>query len=40
VPAITGLHQQGAKDTYVYFTNHFRGKAAKNTLTLGCLLQC
>ena len=39
VLAINSLHQQGAKDTYVYFNNHFRGKAAKNALTLGQLLQ-
>ena len=39
VPAITGLKKQGAKDTYVYFNNHFRGKAARNALTLGQLLQ-
>lgn len=39
VPAITGLKKQGAKDTYVYFNNHFRGKAAKKALTLGQLLQ-
>ena len=39
VPAITGLHQQGAKDAYVYFNNNFRGKEAKNALTLGRLLQ-
>lgn len=39
VPVIAGLNKQGAKDTYVYFNNHYRGKAAKNALTLGQLLQ-
>jgi uncharacterized protein YecE (DUF72 family) len=29
VPVIAGLNQKGAKDIYVYFNNHYRGKAAK-----------
>ncbi|MDI3461946.1 MAG: hypothetical protein OJF50_000767 [Nitrospira sp.] len=39
VPVIASLNTQGAKDTYMYFNNHFRGKAAKNALTLGQHLQ-
>jgi uncharacterized protein YecE (DUF72 family) len=38
VPVIAGLNKKGAKDTYVYFNNHYRGKAAQNALTLGNLL--
>ncbi|HET7057086.1 MAG TPA: DUF72 domain-containing protein [Nitrospiraceae bacterium] len=38
VPVIAGLNQKGAKDIYVYFNNHYRGKAAKNAMTLVNLL--
>ncbi|HET6934108.1 MAG TPA: DUF72 domain-containing protein [Candidatus Angelobacter sp.] len=37
VPVITRVNK-GKKDTYVYFNNHYRGKAAQNAKTLGNLL--
>jgi uncharacterized protein YecE (DUF72 family) len=38
VPVIAGLNDKGVKDTYVYFNNHYQGKAAKNARTLGNFL--